>query len=153
MKRTTLRFWVWTRHHSTVHALAFYFILQQTFLIVSTPLGGYPRIWLPQLLTKKDMLRHLVSYLHGTKGVCLRLHYKDDNVGVHHQCSLWHRLSMWLIWSPVWIWIHLKMQAVWVLIVHLLGILLDVVFSQNTEGYFVEFWWSWSVCSLECCLW
>ena len=34
---------------------------------------------------KKDVLRHLVSYLHGTKGLCLCLHYKGDNVGVHHQ--------------------------------------------------------------------
>ncbi len=36
-------------------------------------------------LRKKDVLRHLVSYLHGTKGLCLCLHYKGDNVGVHHQ--------------------------------------------------------------------
>ena len=34
---------------------------------------------------KKDVLRHLVSYLHGTKGICLCLKYKGDNVGVHHQ--------------------------------------------------------------------
>ena len=34
---------------------------------------------------KKDVLRHLVSFLHGTKGLCLCLHYKGDNVGVHHQ--------------------------------------------------------------------
>ena len=34
---------------------------------------------------KNDVLRHLVSYLHGTKGLCLCLHYKGDNVGVHHQ--------------------------------------------------------------------
>ena len=36
-------------------------------------------------LRKKDVLRHLVSYLHGTKGLCLCLHFKGDNVGVHHQ--------------------------------------------------------------------
>ena len=36
-------------------------------------------------LRKKDVLRHLVSYLHGTKGLCLCSHYKGDNVGVHHQ--------------------------------------------------------------------
>ena len=34
---------------------------------------------------KKDVLRRLVSYLHGTKGVCLGLKYKGDHVGVHHQ--------------------------------------------------------------------
>ena len=32
----------------------------------------------------KDVLRHLVSYLYGTKGVCLCLQHKGDNVGVHH---------------------------------------------------------------------
>ena len=36
-------------------------------------------------LKKKDVLRHLVSCLHGTKRLCLCLHYKGDNVGVHHQ--------------------------------------------------------------------
>ena len=34
---------------------------------------------------KKDILRHLISFLHGTKDVCLCLDYKGDNVGLHHQ--------------------------------------------------------------------
>ena len=34
---------------------------------------------------KKDVLRHLISFLHGTKDVCLCLDYKGDNVGLHHQ--------------------------------------------------------------------
>ena len=33
----------------------------------------------------KDILRHLVSYLSGTKDVGLALQFKGDNVGVHHQ--------------------------------------------------------------------
>ena len=33
----------------------------------------------------KDILRHLVSYLSGTKVVGLALKFKGDNVGVHHQ--------------------------------------------------------------------
>ncbi len=34
---------------------------------------------------KKDILRHLISFLHGTTDVCLCLDYKGDNVGLHHQ--------------------------------------------------------------------
>ena len=34
---------------------------------------------------KKDILRHLISLLHGAKDVCLCLDYKGDNVGLHHQ--------------------------------------------------------------------
>ena len=42
----------------------------------------------------KDILRHLVSYLSGTKDVGLALQFKGDNVGVHHQYlenpDVWH---------------------------------------------------------------
>ncbi len=34
---------------------------------------------------KKDILRHLISFLHGNKDVCLCLDCKGDNVGLHHQ--------------------------------------------------------------------
>ena len=32
----------------------------------------------------KDILRHLVSYLHGTRELCLSLQFKGDSSGVHH---------------------------------------------------------------------
>ena len=34
---------------------------------------------------KEDILRHLISFLHGTKDVCLCLDYKGDNFGLHHE--------------------------------------------------------------------
>ena len=34
---------------------------------------------------KKDILRHLISFLHGTKDVQLCLDFRGDNVGIHHQ--------------------------------------------------------------------
>ena len=32
----------------------------------------------------KDILRHLVSYLYGTRTVCLVLNFKGDSIGIHH---------------------------------------------------------------------
>lgn len=32
----------------------------------------------------KDILRHLVSFLYGTRDICLCVEYKGDNAGVHH---------------------------------------------------------------------
>ena len=59
------------------------------YLATDLPHGQHTIRWLSTgmatpTLRKKDVLRHLVSYLHGTKGLCLCLHYKGDNVGVHH---------------------------------------------------------------------
>ena len=34
---------------------------------------------------KKDILRHLICFLHATKDVCLCLGFQADNVGLHHQ--------------------------------------------------------------------
>ena len=65
--------------------LAFCCILQQICLTVSIPSDGFQLVWLLLRFARKDVLRHRVSYLHGTKGVCLGLKYKGDHVGVHHQ--------------------------------------------------------------------
>ena len=56
---------------------------QQIFLIANIPSGGFQLVWLPVRCARKMSQRDFA--IHGTKGLCLCLHYKGDNVGVHHQ--------------------------------------------------------------------